>query len=121
MLRPGIPHAFRLALRGRNRLARAVRDEIEMHLDMLAEHLEREGLSPDAARAEALRRFGPPDEVHRRLYAAAQFREERMHLREWADSVRHDVRYALRQLTRAPYSQPCGRSPCTVTPNAFRS
>ena len=100
MLRPGIPRAFRLAVRRRDRLAREVREEIEHHLAASVEHLVARGLSPEAARAEALRRLGP--DAHRRLHDAARSREDRMRVLEWLEDLAIDLRYALRQLRRAP-------------------
>jgi len=106
VLRPGIPRAFRLALRRRDRLWREVRDEIDHHLALAVEELvERRGLTPEAARAEALRRLGGApsvEDVHQRLLAAAQRREDRMRLRERLGTIADDLRYALRQLRRSP-------------------
>ena len=105
MLRPGIARAFRLVLRRRDRLERDVRDEIEHHLALATELLVQQGLSPEQARAEAARRLGGSesiDDVHRRLAHAAQQRERRMHLRERLESIRDDLRFAARQLHRAP-------------------
>ena len=101
-IRPGIQRLFRLAVR-RDDLAQAeVDEEIRLHLELRAAQLTREGLSPEAARAEAERRFGPPDEARTRLHASAQRRENRMHLRELIDSARGDLRVAIRGLRRAP-------------------
>ena len=58
---PGLPdgtrRAFRLALR-RPRIETDVEDEVSFHLEMRVAELVARGWSPDAARAEALRRFG---------------------------------------------------------------
>ena len=105
MLRPGIARAFRLMLRRRDRLERDVRDEIEHHLALATELLMREGRSAADARAEAMRRLGGAstiDDVHRRLADAARQREHRMQIRERVEGIRDDLRFAGRQLHRAP-------------------
>ncbi|MDR3699098.1 MAG: ABC transporter permease [Candidatus Sulfopaludibacter sp.] len=69
-------------------------EEIAAHLDMLAGELERRGLSPAAARAQARRDFGaitPMREVHRDQRRLPFF-----------DTLAQDLRYALRQLRRSP-------------------
>ncbi len=98
-IRPGIRRLFRLGL-GRDRLDDAD-DEIRLHLQLRTNQLiMREGLSPEAARAEAVRRFGAVDEERKRFESSAQRRHRRMHVREWLDTVWHDIRYAVRTLRR---------------------
>jgi predicted permease len=101
-----IRRAFRLDVRGRavaGRLAaRDADEEIRLHLDLRVEQLVRRGLTPDAARAEALRRFGPVDDLRRHLTASAARRESRMRLTEWAQTAWFDLTYAARQLRRGP-------------------
>ena len=101
-IRPGIRRLFRLAVR-RPDAARAEADEeIRLHLQLRAAQLERDGLSPGAARAEAERRFGPLDEARERLHGSAERREDRLRAREWLDGLRRDLRLSLRALRRAP-------------------
>src|SRR5439155_23012131 len=57
-----VKRTFRLNA-GRGHLARAVDEELEFHLDMRAQRLVATGLTPDAARQEALRQFGDVDSV----------------------------------------------------------
>ena len=102
MLRPGIPRAFRLALRRRDRTRLEVRDELAHHVEEMADVLIARGMPPDVARAEALRRVGPLDDIQKRLVHAAEWREDRMHAREWLESVAQDVRLAFRALRRSP-------------------
>ncbi|GJG89402.1 hypothetical protein tb265_45830 [Gemmatimonadetes bacterium T265] len=59
-------------------------------------------MRPNAARAEAERRFGPLDEARERLHTSARRREGRMHLQALLDALRHDLRVAVRGLRRAP-------------------
>ena len=47
-----------------------IHEEIEHHLDELTHQLERRGLTPEEARAEALRRFGDPVQHARRTRTA---------------------------------------------------
>ncbi|HEY9450939.1 MAG TPA: permease prefix domain 1-containing protein, partial [Gemmatimonadaceae bacterium] len=58
---PDLPHgirrAFRLALR-QQPVEQEVDAEIEFHLEMRAAELVARGMTPEAARAEARRRFG---------------------------------------------------------------
>jgi predicted permease len=78
----------------RSRPERDFADEIQSHLEMEAERLEREGLSPDEARYAAQRDFGN-----------ATRRREEYHERQrmlWVDHLRQDVGYAVRSLCRAP-------------------
>jgi putative ABC transport system permease protein len=98
VIRPGIRRLLRLPLSPRELAEHETEEEMRLHLELRAEQLERRGLSPEAARAEARRRFGPPCIVQR----AARRREERLRLREWLDSVRQDVSYGARQLVKNP-------------------
>ncbi|MFI5233490.1 MAG: ADOP family duplicated permease [Gemmatimonadales bacterium] len=102
MIRPGIRKFFRLALRRGDFIARSVDEEIRAHLDMRAEQLRREGYTPDAARDEAARRFGPLDEARRDLQEHAQHRERTMQFHERFDALKQDIRYAARGLRREP-------------------
>lgn len=102
MIRPGIRKFFRLGVRRRDIVARGVDDEIRAHLDLRAEQLQREGYPPDAARAEAARRFGSLDDARRDLQEHAQHRERTMQFHEWLDALKQDIRYAARGLSREP-------------------
>ena len=62
------------------RLDRELDEEMRFHIDMRAEAYERQGLPPDEARRQALRRFGSPLSVRERV------RDVR--LLTWLDSVR---------------------------------
>lgn len=73
---------------------RRIADEVEHHLEELTRKLMAEGLDPEEARAEALRRFGDPEAVARSTPRV----EGDGPLAEWAG----DVRRAARALLRAP-------------------
>jgi predicted permease len=97
-IRPGIRRFFQLA--ARRDTPSDADDEIRLHLQLRVDQLIREGLSPEAARAEAERRFGSIDDGREHYQDSARRRERRLRLREWIDSVQQDVRYALRTLRR---------------------
>jgi predicted permease len=82
---------LRTALRGRRAEAEFA-DELAFHIDMQAEHLRRQGLSPDEARRQARLRFGSEAavrEVHRETRGLPIM-----------DELQQDVRYAARSLRR---------------------
>ena len=69
--------------------------ELDAHLQLETDRLQDEqGLSPDDARAIALRAFG------NRTHAEERFYESTMRL--WCDHLRQDVRYAIRTLRKSP-------------------
>jgi predicted permease len=70
----------------------ALDDEIRLHLDLLEAQERARGVLPALARAAARRRFGNP------LVHTEEAREA-LGLR-WLADLRHDVRYALRSLSR---------------------
>jgi predicted permease len=69
-------------------------DEIEAHLALEVERLIADGLSPQAARDEARRRFGNVTRVRERFYESGRLL--------WWDHFRQDVRDAARRLRRYP-------------------
>ena len=93
---------FDLRLGGRARADAEMDLEIESHLAMRVADLVRAGWAPEAAREEAMRRFGHFDTARRQLHAAARQREAAMRQRDWVGSLIADCRYALRQARRAP-------------------
>jgi len=101
-IRPGIRRLFRLAARRPDQAGAEMDDEIRLHLALRARQLEEQGLAPDAARAEAERRFGALDEARPRLHASAAQREGRLGLVERAGAVGRSLRLAVRSLRRAP-------------------
>jgi len=79
--------------------ADSVDEEVRFHLEKRAERLMREGMSEEAARAEARSRFGDVDRVK-----AEMTREGEVGMRRAAiwDRMRQDAHYALRQAIRSP-------------------
>jgi predicted permease len=101
-IRPGIRRLFRLAVRRRDGVADEMDDEIRLHLQLRVQQLVAEGMSADAARAEAERRFGAIDEARATLHGSAARKEERLRVTEWAAGVAQGLRVTLRGLRRAP-------------------
>ncbi len=94
---------YRRLLQGIGRRpARDVHNEIELHLRLTTEELIGGGMSPDAAEAEARRRFGNAKDVEgelRRVQRQIQRRESTL---TYLEGVRGDVKFALRTLWRRP-------------------
>ena len=98
----GFRKLFRLEVHRPEVTRSEVDAEIEAHLEQRVEALIRSGLSPEAARAEAERRFGMASGGRDRLQQSAGRRERTARIREWLDALRQDVRYAGRGLRREP-------------------
>jgi putative ABC transport system permease protein len=79
-----------------------VDDEFAFHLDMRIEELRAQGLSPTASRDEALRGFGNIKDIKRICTTLAEERESVMRRTQWWSDWRHDLRFAVRQLTVSP-------------------
>ncbi len=78
----------------RQRLDAEARVEMEAHVDLLAERYVRAGMTPGDARDAARRQFGSATLVREDLYE--------MNGIGWLDGLIRDLRYACRQLRRAP-------------------
>ena len=79
-----------------------VDDELAFHVEMRVRELVARGLSPEAARADALRRFGDLDTVVTVCRRIGEGRDRDMRRAEYLDELRQDVRYALRQIGHTP-------------------
>jgi predicted permease len=102
VIRPGIKKLFRLAFHRREDAVRDVSDEIRLHVELRTEQLIGGGMSPDAARAEAARRFGTIDVAQRTMESTATRKEATMRMRDRIESFTQDLRYVLRSLRRSP-------------------
>src|SRR5687767_8867483 len=69
---------------------------------MRAAELVARGLTPEAARAEARRRFGDPHQWRTAMSAVDRERVARERRTEWVGDLGHDLRFAARSLRRAP-------------------
>src|SRR5688500_159634 len=92
---------LRAMLQG-DRVDEDVAEELAAHIAMRAEENMSKGLTPEEARAEALRRFGDVDRYQRetRDIDAGRVREERRV--ELRDALARETRHALRGLVRSP-------------------
>ncbi len=82
--------------------ARDVDEELEFHLQSTIDELVASGLSRDAARETAQRRFGDVDRIGETLYTLSRQRERTMQRTEWWQTIKQDVAFGLRQLRKAP-------------------
>jgi putative ABC transport system permease protein len=102
-LRPGVRRLLRLSPRTRAAAWRDVDDELDALIANRVEHLVGRGMSPDEARAEAVRRLGASlDDARHQLHTSAEYRERRMRFTEFLESVMQDLHYAARGLIRRP-------------------
>ncbi|MEP6835692.1 MAG: ABC transporter permease, partial [Gemmatimonas sp.] len=91
------PRMFRLET-GAQRVQRDVDEEMEFHLAMRADKLKRFGLSPDAAREEALKQFGDFTTVRTECIAINREHHRAMNrVNRWQD-FKQDITYAIRSL-----------------------
>ena len=93
---------FRLAIRRPALTEQDIDAEIAFHLEARVAQLMARGMSPDAARSEAQRRFGNVELARHTLTSSATRRETRMQLREFFGNVGQDFRYAARGMRKNP-------------------
>ncbi|MBW3554451.1 MAG: ABC transporter permease [Gemmatimonadetes bacterium] len=93
---------LRIPLPPRQQASADLVEEFELHLEMRAAELEAEGLSPEAARQEALRLFGDPERVRREMLRTATRHVREQRGREAVWNMVRDIRYATRSLLRSP-------------------
>src|SRR5688500_8705657 len=92
---------FRLPARPTH-VDRDLDEELRFHLDMRVEELRARGMTPEAARAEALRQFGDADDARQfcRDEDVRRLRDARR--ADWHEQLLQDVRLTLRQLRSSP-------------------
>ena len=76
------------------RLDRQLDAELRFHIDMEAEKYVRQGMTPEAARRTALRRFGPMERLKDETREARGL--------AWLEQLMQDVKYGARMLARNP-------------------
>jgi predicted permease len=86
----------------RDPIAEQVGAELDFHLEMLTRELIERGMSPEAARAEARRRFGDRAAVDAACREIGLGHERDVERTEYLAELRQDATHALRQLRRAP-------------------
>jgi predicted permease len=93
---------FRFPWRSRRQIGVDVDDELRFHLDMRIDELVRTGMSPVAARAEAMRQFGDVEDARRYITAVDREIEAAHRRTEYMGDLRQDLVYALRKLRATP-------------------
>jgi predicted permease len=83
-------------------LDQEVDEELAFHLEMRTRELVARGMEPGAAREAALGRLGDVDRLRQICVDIARKRDREMRLTQWIEEWRDDVRFAGRQLLRAP-------------------
>ncbi|MCP3139429.1 ABC transporter permease [Pyxidicoccus xibeiensis] len=76
--------------------------ELRFHLEMVTRELVEGGMAPEAARAEALRRFGDVESVSKECQQLGRAEQREKRRAAWLSELLQDLTYALRQLRRAP-------------------
>ncbi len=94
---PEFRRAFRVS-----RAERDVDDEIRFHIQSRINDLVAAGVSREEAAARARKEFGDVSDARRELTEVARRRATRGQMREHIDSLRQDIRYALRTFARTP-------------------
>src|SRR5829696_9014190 len=79
-----------------------IEDELAFHFQMRIGELTGKGMTPDAARAQALEEFGDVAAVRRGLLTIDQRVARRASRTEWLDGWRQDIVYAARSLRHTP-------------------
>ncbi len=81
----------------------AIDEELRFHVEMRADQLALDaGLPPEAAKAEALRRFGDPVDYRRRCRDTERRRMRRGRMKSRIESIVQDLRFAFRGTLRQP-------------------
>jgi predicted permease len=93
---------FRFPSRSAHTIREDVDAELRFHLEARADELVARGLSPDAARAQALQEFGDVDDARTYMRTIDRQTEDTRRRRGSLEDLGQDVRYALRALRAAP-------------------
>ena len=98
----GLRRIFRFPWRTASQIEHEVDAELRFHLDRRTEELVEQGMTPEAARREAVRQFG--DLAYTKQYCCALGGRMELKVRRimLMDELRHDVRYGVRMLTGSP-------------------
>src|SRR5581483_2759069 len=81
---------------------RDVDDELQFHIDMLAQDLVTRGMTEGAAHDEAERRFGAVRSVRDACVTIDRRRQRHLTWKEALGTMGTDIRFALRSVRRAP-------------------
>ncbi|HEY1576581.1 MAG TPA: permease prefix domain 1-containing protein, partial [Terracidiphilus sp.] len=78
----------------RERFAKELEDEMQLHLELRRQQQEESGIAPKDARAAAYRRFGNPTLIRERSFTSWGW--------SWLEGLLQDVLYGLRAMLRSP-------------------
>jgi len=78
----------------RERFAKELEDEMQLHLELRRQQQEESGVAPKDARAAAYRRFGNPTLVRERSYTSWGW--------SWLEGLLQDMLYGLRTMLHSP-------------------
>src|SRR5690242_3311932 len=81
---------------------REVDEELDLHVEMRTRELIQRGMDPASAREAAIRRMGDLARLKQTCVDLGRKRDREMRVTQWLEELNDDVRYALRQLRRAP-------------------
>src|SRR5687768_3537140 len=98
-------HAMKRSLRSwlwRVPIDREVDEELAFHIEMRTRELVEHGMDPVAARDLVLSRIGDLGRLKRTCEDLGRKRDREMRLTQRLEDLRNDVRFAIRQLRRAP-------------------
>ena len=79
-----------------------VDEELAFHVEMRTRELVADGMAPDAAREQALRKMGDVATLKRECVDLGRKRDREMSIALWLEELRDDVTFAFRQLRRSP-------------------
>lgn len=97
-----IRRLFRLPFGDEHRLQAEVDEELRFHIEERAAKYERQGMSPEDARAEAERRFGDVEEIREEVERMMTRRRRAMERNDLIDDLRRDGAFAIRQILSHP-------------------
>jgi len=83
-------------------LDQEVDEELAHHIELRTRELVERGMDPQAAREIVLARIGDLGQLKRTCIDLGRKRDREMHLTQRLEDLRNDVRFAARQLRRAP-------------------
>jgi len=98
----GLRRFIRLPWRSRARIRRDIDDEFQFHLDMRVAELRARGMPPEAALADALRRFGDMSDAREYCRTMDERSTTDRRRRDWFAELGSDIRFAARQMRRSP-------------------
>src|SRR5215472_1375424 len=102
-IRPGVRRLFQWMTRSPAAARADADDELDAIIDSQTDYLVSLGMTPEAAKAEALRKLGTSiNDARYSLRSSVEHKERRMRLNDLVDGIAHDIRYALRGLRLKP-------------------